>query len=774
MIPLAILLMVATAIWLKETAWRLETYPSEGVQRIVGASVGFLIGAIGLWALGNYQQRHVYSALLDTAARHQQQQNWPWAASYLQRYLRMNPRDPDAYAKYTEASIKSIDSANDRQRSIALAYRAWQLDHDRADLAAYAAETAFDLGVYRRTMSICEELFAQRAPQPTGASVRRLYADAMLQVMKDPESATDYGWEDLADALELARRSNPKDIRFDVALARVLYSELVKPDEATRLNRARDILDDLVARHRKHAMAWLARYEFFRDFDLVGGKYKPEEWSYDIEQALRYVDSADAQGRMRVYLSAAEHFTDNGNAERAVGCLRDAIGQSPSNAKAYVALAELKRREQPESSKQDAVQILHTGLAAVDSDQLTLLLPLASLQVSLGNWDDAQATLEEAEQEYSFRGATRDRSTRLGIAIIAARIANYDSGPYAAIERLSDALSDEEVSIQRQRSPGLYREAYIQLARFYQRVGMWDRASEQFRLALQLGQSTPQLRIEAAHASLDAGDLEFAELQCRRVLQANPTSHAALIGSTRAQLRRQLRLPVQQRDWKSVQATLSRARDAGAPATVWILANAELLEASGEAEQAKQVLLDAVEQGPDEPALWQRLAMIADRQGELEEAKHFANRLLQLQPISIQPNVLMARLLEKSNQGEQAAALLDGVLGRSTAAQWVQAAYELARLQLLLGNVDAAKTLLVEAGQREPENLLLLDTLASLAWLTGEWEELEQYEQRLHRTEGESGTIWRFYQAVRYLAASQSTDGANFRAVLREAKRSMH
>ncbi len=767
MIPLAVLLFALFSLWLFQTVDRLRNDPSAGISWISRWTLAALVVGGVLLGWGHRQNSLMLSALLEKARLHEQTQDWPWASVYYERYLQANPDDPAVFEQYVEVYSRTATNRTEQLRALSLAYRAWKSNATRTDLAEYAARTAFDIGEVGKTLQICESLQQAELSEEARSRTTFLYADVLLKHFRDGSTSTAYSWDDLASALDSTRAFATTEIVYQVELARIWRDKLLKPDRRTRETFAIEVMDQLVLEHSEDPMAWLARYQFSVESGTEEDPSLAEQAEQDLLKAMELVELANPADQTTVYIAAASHAQRDGKSAEAEGLLKLAIKSTPTNPRPYVLLSELKRIGDAENSRQQAVTVLRDALEKVGDEEIDLLLPLASLLTELRNWEGVSETLDLVDQQLpEFSGRTRSK-LRLGVAVIRAQLLWEESGPYPSTRLLESIVNDGDVAVHRQLSPKLFARAHVLLGRLYESVGILDRSSEQYRAALQLDPASTSTRAEAIAPVLNSGDLESAELLCRQLLRDVPDSRLALTALIRLETRRQLRLPVASRDWSIAQRALELATDRGVPPSKLLIAEIELLESQGDLAAARSKLDEALEQAPRQAVLWRESAMLLDRLGAMDEALAAAERYTDLLPNELEPVVLKATLLEKANRSEDAEQLLRDLLEQSTGRRWILAAQELARLQLLLGQLDEAKTLLAEVHRKDPANLIALNALADLAWATGNWGALERYEASLFDLEGESGSLWRYHRGQRLLELATSTLDPSFEELSR-------
>lgn len=768
MIPLAVLLFSLVVLWLNGLIARVEDNREAGVSWLTKWVLLALVLIAAVIAWGRYQQRNVRETLLAHADQYEQQQNWPWVAATLERYLQMEPTDQQVFEQYAEAYEKHATTPQKKMRSVALLQKAWQQNTERTDLAVIAAAISSELGETRQTLKLCELLLETDLDSQQMRVARRLYADALLRYTRLIGASINYSWQDVREALESARKLPDADIQYDIELARLWIEGLLEADEATRASNAKQIMDELVLSHEKNPLAWLARHRLIVDFaEYYEDSQSREQATADLRQALRLVGKASGGDKTKIYLAAARQARSEGKLADAERMLDQAIVSTPNNPTPYVELAEVKRISDSEMAHEKAIEVLRSGLDTIGKQSISLLLPLASLQTDIGDWSEAEKTIETIQLQLNGLSSRTQSQLALSVGIIRGEILWELQGAYPAIRSLESVLSSESMRIQRQLTPQLFARGNVLLGRLYTEVGMMDQASEQYRSALQLDPRSNATRTEAITPVLNSGDLESAELLCRQLLRDDPSTQEALLVMIRIHVRRQLRLPPDSRNWEAAERAYEQATEYEVSPASLFLARVELLEAQGNSSEAEQLLREALLEAPQEEVLWRELAMVADRSGDIEAALTAADRYLQLKPAEIEPHVIKATLLEKANRSDEAEQLLVELLKQSSGNDWIAAAQELARLHLLLGKVESARLLLEEVRNREPTNLRAINTLASLAWATGDVSRLVGYEEQLRVVEGGSGTLWRFHRAQRLLDEATSKLDPKFEEVRR-------
>ena len=86
---------------------------------------------------------------------------------------------------------------------------------------------------------------------------------------------------------------------------------------------------------------------------------------------------------------------------------------------------------------------------------------------------------------------------------------------------------------------------------------------------------------------------------------------------------------------------------------------------------------------------------------------------------------------------------------------------ELVRIALREGQWDQAREQMLKLHKTDPTNVELLTQLAELAFETGKFQEVEQWEKELRKLEGPDGLSCQYYEARRLLAQANGPEDAN-------------
>ncbi len=283
--------------------------------------LGLLVGAVALAAtivvVHLFQYQHIAQALLWQARRAEEQGQVERMTRYLSRYLEFNPRDDaeKAHLAVAWASDAYANAPRVRNRAVRLLDEVLTRDGNRPDLRRLLVRTALEVG------------------GPSNLKLARGHLEKLLpweQVLKaggdaaavDRERGELEGfWGQLLEAEDrpaeavgccrLAVRHAPEGHAHCVRLA-YLLRRLKETDPAQREKNQREadgLLDTLVNRDQTTHRAFLARWRYRRDFDLLD--LRPgEPAAGKVALTLAQQDVADALKRapeeVDVLLAAAD------------------------------------------------------------------------------------------------------------------------------------------------------------------------------------------------------------------------------------------------------------------------------------------------------------------------------------------------------------------------------------------------------------------------------------------------------------------------------------
>jgi tetratricopeptide (TPR) repeat protein len=679
--------------------------------------------SVGLYFLHGYQLRRAAPLLLAEAARAEQDGQPGRALEYLAYYHRCVPEDGDALVRYGRLLDERSVSAEERRAVYHVFAEALEHDPRRADLRRRLVQLALDLG----------ELATAR--KDLGVLLEASPDDGDLEDLRGRyhEAAREYA--QAADWFGRSVRHAPHQLDTYARLARLWRLQLNRPD------RADQVMDDLVAANEQSAAAYLLRARYRREL----GELEPVAADLSRARALS-PDDADA------HLLAGQVALARGRLDEARACLQRGLALAPRRAGMYVALAEAELRS---GRRPEALACLRRGLEEAP-DHGEVLPPLIDLLLQEGRVDEAGKALDRLREAGFSPG---------WLAYFEARLL-LPRGQWA---RAAGLL--EQARAQLTAPPELAGKINLYLGQCREQLEDPDGALDVYRRAVTLDAAALPAHLRFASALLAAGRAREAvrELQAVQRRPDAPAAGWALLA--RALLLRNLGLPPGQRDWEEVNRALDQAARATPDAVEVPVLRAEALAAQGQPDAARAVLEKARDARPGRVALWEALALLAQRAGQPEAGLKVLDEARQR--LGDVPGLRVARATYWARRGgpEALPALGDletGLDGFNDAEQG-QLLGALAVAHFRVGDAAGAERLWGRLAVQRPDDLRTRLLLFDLAAQTGREDALAGLLRDIRRIEGDDGALYRYGEAMTLLLRARRGDRQGLEQARRRA-----
>lgn len=761
MIPLAVTLFLVFLVLIGHVIDRMKD--PRGVAWVIKWCVAGTIVASIIILWGQHQSRRAISTLLETAVRNESQGDLSRAIQYYNLYIQAAPDDLDTYthlARLYQAHAKGIQ---DKTRALELLQQAWKNQPQNEDLAISAIETALQIQDFDDAIPLTATLISRSTQPKMRSQAVKLRAEAIYQYLLSDKKSGDYTWNHAKEAFEAELKLPDYEISDALALANIYRNPKTNVPSEQREKLATSLINRVVTERSNDPTAWLARFLYRANQPTTADLAKAEDdLKHAIDLASKQVGNhASAQ----VLIAAASYKGNRNDLKSADSLLRRAIEIAPDNAVAYLQLADVIDASRTNSATDDAIAILKKGLERTNvadlSQRWQLQLRLASLLIKKGSLSDAETLIAPIERDlpHVVSGAA---PLRLELGIVHGQLLLKRDGPFAAKNYLSDVLEDSDTLQVADQIPDLVAKGYAFLGQTYVALGLTDLAIDSFQQAAHYQPNVPEWQFQAAALAQQSGDLESANHEFRALVQSGRASGDVQAAAAEVEIKRQLQLPTQERDWSAAKRMLQIAlQSGGSPVTIRLLA-AELLAASGESDKADQSILKLTEEFPKEPAPWRALVITRFQRHDITGALQAADQFAAVARQPIDSAALTSGLLIATGKPDKARQLMTAAFEKATAADLPKAALALSQLLAQLGKPDEAHTILETAHAKSPKDLQVVDSLANSAFVAQDWKALEKYESWLAEIEGNSGTMWKAYRAQRLLAKSESTDDKNF------------
>jgi tetratricopeptide (TPR) repeat protein len=740
--------------------------------------LGLLLGTVVLtgsvFAVHHFQYQRIARALLWQARRAEEQGQPRRAAQYLQRYLEFNPRDNDEKANLARTWAGDEFAGNVRARRGALSLMDEVLIYeDRPDLRRLLVKVALEEGGPRRTKQARDHLArlmpwpqvedALRAdaaerqqrravPAPRAAEERQQLADrGELEGYWGQVMEADKKTAEAAGCYRLAVRHAPELQDNYVRLAYLLRR--AREDAAARrranLAEADQALDALVAHNPTSHQAFLARWRYRREFDLLclGGEPGPgqvglEDAAEDVAAALQRKAEA-----VEVLLAAADLERLNSRA-----AAEDVTSTPEQREKG---LAEHRRRAFEHLKRGLDVVSQQAGPAA-DNARFQLLWHKANLLLDdLDRLDARQGSDPEAGRQAELEADVKETIAQLERSRVPAA-ADYLRGRMLVHER---KWNDAVELLERARTvlsgqADLASQANLYLGQCYEKLEEPGQMFEAYNRVATLDPSSVQARLGMAAARWAQERYDEAYTLYAGVLKGARVPPRVCLDMARLEIQMQVR--ADKPDWAKAEKAVARAQEANPDAPVEVaLMRAELLVRQKKADEAEKLLRAARKANPKEVELTTALADLAVGQKKFSRAQALLTEGQRELGDGVTLRLARARLVVAS-AGEGAKAKLGELtagLERFSEDDQARLLNGLAEAQFRAGQRAAAVQLWQRlAGlPRQRNDLRLRLLLFDLALQDGDEPGMEQALADIRRVEQSSGAYHRYGQALRLI-----------------------
>ncbi len=627
-------------------------------------------------------QRHA-GGLMELGRQAQGEGDLRAARDYFARYVGLVPGDVGALADYG-LLLDEMHVGPRQARQVFMVYEdVLRADPTREEIRRRQIEIAMEAG---RIPDALAHVRVLRQSYPTEGKLD-YQAGRCFEELAEHDSAV--------KAYEAALEHSPDLLDTYARLAWMNQTKLERPE------RARKLLDDLVARFRASATAWLTRGRFQAEFGSRDAALA------DLEQARKLAPDA-----VDVLLASARLAYDRATAARTEG------------------RAALAQRIVAESRQQ-----LQRGVEQ-HPNQLDLRLQRVMLEVHFGVPTEAQRQIDEL-----LKLSPKNVQAHLLLADMTIEQGRFEQAQ-AAIDRLphtpgSDALrrflEGRRLMSQRQ----------------------WPQAIEALEHARRITTDSSSLmeRTELALAQCHAaaGDDEAQAAAFRRVLKANPVSVPARLGLAAVLLKQQrmneaiaefrplahlrqvrlqlarlliarnLQLPELAREWSEIETLLAQAKEQHDDSANERLLRSEMLTARGQPDAARRVIAEGAALVNEQRARAGVLAT-SPRRADQQAALKLLSDLADQNQLLPKDRWLLGRLLESQGQTHEADGHFRAVLAETSA----DAEYRIEYIGRLIrrGQLDEAQQRFDDLRRQQPQAFSTLSL-----------------ELRLHAARGEMASV---------------------------------
>jgi tetratricopeptide (TPR) repeat protein len=720
-------------------------------------------------------------AMLVLAEREEQQLSWLKAADYLDRYLRLMPKDRLAQVRLAADYSKGAETIEQKLRAIELHYAALSfLTPDEAlGLRVTLTELLLEVGRYFEAQNQAQQLATLNSNSPVAS---RLIALATFrQFQQGAHASVDFKKLGLLKMVEKGNVLNPKDVSLAIALATLYreYPQLVRAErpettEEECLRLANDTLERLVQKNPASSQVYLTRFRYRTQYKLEGAQS-------DLEEAFRLAPNDIVVMRTVAFaaLENAREWKRNEEAEkaqshftRAKEILQRIIDNNPKQATPEIYLA-LGDAHLGLGDSKLSFQCWQNGLKKFVQPTIRtqFLSRMADGYLEQKEFSLAQESLSAIDEILEDLGASVPRSESLAIM------------RRQRLRRATLLLRQEEIGkaiallqqIVSQQTPAdedaeLSARVWMLLGAAYSSMDEWKEAGQAFDRASVFKPGEVAARVAAANTWLNAGRYDLAADRARDVLQpgvslkAGEGLEARLVLAT-SLFRLEIARPLKSREWTSFRKALA---DLESISSEGMLVQApwrvDFLRAEYEFHQPKvkedfergrnsagNILKLAEAKYAASAVFLGQLCLLFEQFDLSTEADRVLKRLRELKGSPLVAAVTSARLAVARRQYDVAMRELDQVEKHLSAAELRVLLDERVNIALAKRDLTLARALLLRQYERSPHDLTVIRRLADIDLERREMGLLEKWEQSLVQLGPLGQPLYLYYHSCRML-----------------------
>jgi tetratricopeptide (TPR) repeat protein len=755
--------------------------------------IGTVVCGGAVYAVHYFQYERIARALLWQARHAEEKGETQRSVQYLQRYLEFRPRDQAEKINLARAWTSDAFATNLKARSRAVHILDEILaGEDQPELRRLLIKTALEIRNLKPARDHLARLLPWEQMEPRLRQARaarqadKPLPDDLAAPDKDRGELEQFwgqlleleGQSNLADAIDcyrLAVRHIPEESTSYVHLAYLLRRSR-EPDAKKRqqnLTEADQAMDQMVAAQEGSATAYLARWRYRRDFDLLALRDTPDPGQIALETAAEDVAAAYKRkpDTVDVLLASAD-------LERLRG--RAALEDPNRNPE--------ERRQGLDEHRARAQEHLQRGLDLVARQGTEPGTDLPRFQLL---WHRANLLLDDLDRTGASNGApvSGEALDKLKADIREAIEQVRKTSVPAAAEYLQGRLlvnerrwAEAATLFERAEKllapqPDLSMQANLYLGQCYERL---DENKQMFdayqRVANQDPHSKPA-QLGMAMARWSQGRLDEARSQYQLALSQGKVPARVLLDVVRLEVQRQTL--AEKPDWKSVQPLLDQAEKENPEAAAELtLLRAEVQLRENKPARAEKIIRDALESKPFETSYYTALVDLALRKSDkagLAEAQKVLDEADMRLGDSVALRLARARYLAQARGAEAAAELLKLADPDKSWREDEQARLlnGVASILLRLERDSDSRKLWQKMARlpRYARDLRLRLLLFDLALKADDTAGIDQALEDIQAAEQTTGVYYRYGTALKLIAAAKKQKGGS--ALLEQARQQL-
>jgi len=654
-----------------------------------------------------------------------QEHRWEDATDHLGAYLAVEQRDISALLKYADAHLKIRPAKRSNVQQAEGTYRTiLRLDQNNSEAATKLTELYLGIGSFGEAELIAAR-YVEVTPDP---ELRRMLALAIVGQRRFEEAAAE-----LKDII----KENPGQI-----LAYETLGQLMEERPEIFEDEAAVIFDRAVENNPSSALAYIIRAGFHRRKEAIADSLA------DLRRAEQY-DLSDPDVRLRL----VRELITVGLLDKAEEHLELAREVDPKNQDLWQIWAGLALRS---GSKEKMLNVAESGLKELASQPLDFMPMAAELLVLAGNIEDANDCVTELNK----KGISRDI-----VEFLRGLIAAESGRPLEAVRHwkesirsgnktanvrfaLASTLSDlGDIKSARQQLRTVISEnpqsarAHLALARLLAKEGNWSEVLEHAAAAKNLSPDNTDAALLHLSAQMHLMDLSAsgknnAGVRTWRDIREQ-LSALEKEGKTTGEITNiRFMLALRQEKYTRAKSLINDMEESGLSKSRIALAEAQLLVAQNNSDQAIIKLQNAMERFPENLKLVEYAGVLLDRQGNRQQCEKMFQKVMETinDPIALRNlGLMLAGFYDSWNQNDKE--------------------YEL----------------LTDLEKRLPDDIPVKRRLLQCEQTVKDTDMSQRLVDDIKLLEGDSGWQWRYEQAKIWFAADDFEDRyARVVAILQE------
>ena len=632
------------------------------------------------------------------------------ALDYYNRYFVFEPDDIDVRVRYALILSETASTSNQHRQALFALERVLRTEPHRSEIRRKAAEEAIAIERFSDARIHLEKLLAET---PNDVELLTLLASAEEQDLRFAQAIVNYQ--------EVIKLQPDRIDAYDHIAS--LYRRLNKPEQADA------VMDQMIDANPKSAQARLIRSNELRQLGRI------EAAADDIRFARNELNSTDAE----VLLASAElkmnqvDYADQASSADAINAVKEefALGQSnyPDDIRFPLELSSFYLRL-GESERAEQIAIEAKSLAKEKPAQLWFV---ADTLITTGQHDEAAKIIQQLD------------ATRLApsaVNFLKARLSKAEGNWTRTIELI------EKFRLELFWNSELALRTEIMLAECYGRLGKTDQQRDVYQRMLGINPTSIPARRGLADIELARGNVDEAIRKYRELLGAVPELRFTV---ARLLLWQNANKPEAQRNWGNVIATLEGLPERLKNSGEYVLIMTDIELAQGARAEALKTLNAAKDENPKEPRYWLALFNLTRGNGEYDKAVSILDMAEAEAGDQVAFRLARAQLAleQKGKEAGETLQTLEANMEKFSTSEQANLLLGLANDHRRIQNTAEANRLMKQAAELRTGDIEIQLTLLDFASDQDDVDQLTKIRDTLRRIEGESGTAWKYADAVR-------------------------